>query len=63
MLTAPDRPRLEGVSSAVNVAAPGPAPLSPAVMRTHGTAEAAVQVQPGAVLTAKETDPPAQGKL
>ena len=58
MLTVPDRGRLDGVSSAVNVTVPGLVPLWPEVMRTHDSDEVAVQVHPMPVLTATEPDPP-----
>jgi hypothetical protein len=57
-LTVADRGRLEGVSSAVNTAGPGPVPLWPDVKRTHGIDEVAAQVHPGLVATATEPDPP-----
>ena len=63
MLTVPDRGWLEGVSSAVNATVPGPVPLWPAVRRTHGIDEAAVQTHPGLVVTATEPDPPKYGRF
>jgi hypothetical protein len=58
MVTVPDRGRLEGVSSTTNATVPGPAPAWPAVMRTQGIDEAAVQVHPVLVLTATAPGPP-----
>jgi hypothetical protein len=57
----PDRGRLEGVSSAVNVRVPGPVPLWPDVMWIHGSDALAVQAHPGLVLTAMEAGPPKYG--
>jgi hypothetical protein len=61
MLRVPDRGRLEGVSSNVNVTGPGPAPFGPDVMCTQAVGEAAVHGHPGLVMTATEPEPPPHG--